>query len=223
MSQNIGTLITSSIRPVDSNDRIATAYAYEIKGGLHSVSSVIDRDNIIEERREWGMLTYVQSQNKTYQLKYNLFSTNINDNLNWTEFSGSGSGGGEWIDSVLQFLGVEPASPTDGDRYILSSSPSGVNWSSLSAGLVVQWNSTLSQWVSTTPTDGMSVRVDNEDNSIYRYETYGGSSPPANQSPPPKTNHLSPSPDTDNDAYALQATAHLSQSEPYPLLLPNLH
>ena len=174
MSQNIGTLITSSIRPVDSNDRIATAYAYEIKGGLHSVINIVDRDNIIEERREWGMLTFVRSQNKTYQLKYNLASTNINDNLNWTEFSGSGSGGGEWIDSVLQFLGPEPLSPNDGDRYILSNTPSGVNWSSLSSGLVVQWNSTLSQWVSTTPTDGMSVRVDNEDNSIYRYETYGG-------------------------------------------------
>ncbi|NBP16653.1 DUF2793 domain-containing protein, partial [bacterium] len=161
MSLNIGTLITSSIRPVDSNDRIATAYAYEIKGGLHSVDNVVDRNNIIEERREWGMLTYVRSQNKTYQLKYNLSSTVLTDNLNWTEFSGSGGGGGEWIDSVISVLNAEPLSPSNGDRYILGNLPTGPNWGSFSSGYVVEWNSTLSQWVGTTPTDGMSVRVDN--------------------------------------------------------------
>jgi len=175
MSLNTGTLITSSIRPADSNDRIATAYAYEIKGGLHTVNSISDRNNIIQERREWGMLVYVTSQDKTYQLKYNLANTNIVDNLNWTQFNGSGSGGsGEWIDSVLSVLNAEPLSPSNGDRYILGNLPTGPNWGSFSSGYVVEWNSTLSQWVGTTPTDGMSVRVDNEDNSIYRYETYGG-------------------------------------------------
>ena len=176
MSKNVGTLISAAIRPIDSNDTIATAYATEVRGGLHTSSSSIDRDNIIFERREWGMMCYVVTLDKTYQLKYNLSSTNILDNNNWVEFSGSGggNGGGEWIDSVISVLNIEPLSPSNGDRYMLGNSPSGTNWLSLQSGLIVQWNSTLSKWDETTPTDGMSVRVDNEDNSVYKYETYGG-------------------------------------------------
>jgi hypothetical protein len=102
------------------------------------------------------------------------------NNLNWKEFSGSGGGGGgstEWINSVKSILNTEPGFPTNGDRYILGSSPTGANWSSLQTGLVVEWDSTLSVWESTTPTDGMSVVVDNEDGSIYKYETQGGLNP----------------------------------------------
>ena len=68
MAQNIGTLVSSAIRPNDSLDPIASAYAVEIKGGLHTSSNSTDRDAIIFERREWGMLCYVVSYNKTYQL-----------------------------------------------------------------------------------------------------------------------------------------------------------
>ena len=92
--------------------------------------------------------------------------------------SGSGgSGGGEWIDSVLSILLVEPL-PSSGDRYLVGTKPSdiifGTNWSALSPGFVAEWNSSLLQWDITYPTEGMSVRVDDEDNSIYRYETDGG-------------------------------------------------
>jgi hypothetical protein len=180
MSLNTGTLISAAIRPVDSLDPIASAYATEIKGGLHSYATLSERNSIIFERREWGMIVNVynditSSNNKTYQLKYNNSSTNIMDNLNWVEFSGSGGSGGgsEWIDSVKSIINIEPSSPTNGDRYILGNSPTGTNWSLLLPGLVVQWNLSLSKWDSTSPTEGMSVRVDNEDNSIYKYE--GGS------------------------------------------------
>ena len=71
MAQNIGTLVTSAIRPNDSNDPIASAFASEIKGGIHSVTTISDRNNIIVERRDWGMLCYVADEDKTYQLKYN--------------------------------------------------------------------------------------------------------------------------------------------------------
>lgn len=87
--KNIGTLVTSAIRPNDSNDPIASAFADEIKGGLHTVFSTSNRDNIIFERREWGMLCYVTNENKTYQLTYNYLDDNILNNGNWKEFSGT--------------------------------------------------------------------------------------------------------------------------------------
>ena len=177
MAQNIGTLVSSAIRPNDSLDPIASAYATEIKGGLHTAATSTDRNSIIFERREWGMMCYVVVDNKTYQLTYGYSDTDIMNNLNWKEFSGSGGSGGdvEWIDSVKSILDVEPISPSNGDRYILGSSPSGTNWNSIPTHKVVQWNSSLSKWDVTTPTDGMSVRVDNEDNSIYRFEGIFGS------------------------------------------------
>jgi len=177
MSKNVGTLISAAIRPVDTDDPIASAYAKEIKGGLHTTSDVSDRNAIIFERREWGMMCYSVADDKTYQLTYNYTSTSIMDNNNWVEFSGSGGGNGsEWVDSLLSIQNSPPVSPSNGERYMVGSSPSG-GWIALQSGLIVQWNSVLSQWVSTTPTDGMSLVVDNEDGAIYRYETYGGLNP----------------------------------------------
>lgn len=176
---NVGTLVSSAIRPNDSLDPIASAFANEIKGGLHSSTASSDRNSIIFERREWGMMCYVINDNKTYQLVYNYFDTDIMNNSNWVEFSGSGgNGGNEWIDSVISVLLTEPLSPISGDRYLVGTKPSdvasGTNWSALSPGFVAEWNSALLSWDITYPTESMSVRVDNEDNSIYRYETDGG-------------------------------------------------
>jgi len=172
MAQNVGTLISAAIRPNDSLDPIASAFASEIKGGLHTAADVSARNSTIFERREWGMMCYVTSLDQTYQLKYNYASTNIMDNNNWVVFSGSGSGGGtEWVDSVIAIQNAEPVSPANGDRYIVGNTPTGsATWTSLSPNLIVQWNSTLLQWDQTTPTNEMSVRVDSEDNSIYNYE-----------------------------------------------------
>ena len=171
MSQNTGTLISAAIRPNDSNDLIASAWATDIKGGLHVTDNVADRNSIIVQRREFGMLCYVKDDDKTYQLKYGYNSLTLTDNLNWTEFSGSGgSGSGEWLDSVKSIQNAEPSTPTLGDRYILGLSPTGANWSLLNDGDVVEWTG-ISWTVSPNPiTDGTSVRVDDEDNSIYRYQ-----------------------------------------------------
>jgi hypothetical protein len=86
MAQNTGTLITAAIRPNDSLDLIASAFANEIKGGLHSATASSDRDSIFEARREWGMLCYVINDNKTYQLTYGYSSTTLTDNLNSFQF-----------------------------------------------------------------------------------------------------------------------------------------
>ena len=182
MAQNTGTLITAAIRPNDSLDLIASAFANEIKGGLHSATASSDRNSIFEARREWGMLCYVINDDKTYQLTYGYSSTTITDNLNWKEFSGSGGGGsGEWLDSVLTVSFSEPVSPSNGERYLVgrnqTDSITGTNWLPETPGFIAQWNSSISSWELTYPTDGTSVRVDDEDNSIYRYEgiyTSGG-------------------------------------------------
>jgi hypothetical protein len=178
MAQNVGTLVSAAIRPNDSLDPIASAFASEIKGGLHTATASGDRDATIFERREWGMMCYVINDNKTYQLDYNYADTDIMNNSNWVEFSGSGGGAGnEWIDSVFSVLLTPPVGPSNGDRYLVgtkpSDNPTGV-WGTYSPGFVAEWNSTLTSWDKTFPTEGMSVRVDNEDNSIYRYETDGG-------------------------------------------------
>lgn len=171
MAQNTGTLISSSIRPNDSLDPIASAFAREIKGGLHTASASSDRDLIISQRREWGMMCYVIDDDKLYQLKYGYFDTDLDNNTNWTEFSGSGGSGGgsgEWVDSVTSRLDIEAISPSNNDRYLIILTASGA-WSGLE-DKIAQYNSTTSLWVFTTPTDGMSVRVDNEDNSVYMYD-----------------------------------------------------
>ena len=171
-----GTIVASPIRPADPLQTIATVFSNEVKGSLHTYQTTTERNALIVERRDWGMLCYVVADNKTYQLTYAYNSTTLTDNLNWKEFSGAGgSGGGEWLNSVLTVLTTEPGSPNDGDRYLVganySDSISGSNWSTQTAGgFVAQWSSALGNWNYTTPLDGMSVRVDDEDNSIYRYE-----------------------------------------------------
>jgi len=93
MAQNIGTLVTAAIRPNDSLDLIASAYANEIMGGLHRATASTDRDAIITARREWGMMCYVINEDKLYQLSYNNSSTLLTDNSNWIEFTGGGGNG----------------------------------------------------------------------------------------------------------------------------------
>ncbi len=176
MSQNIGTLVSAAIRPNDSLDPIASAFATEIKGGLHTSADLSDRNSIIFERREWGMMCYVVSEDKTYQLKYGVSSTNIMDNYNWVEFSGYGGGSTEWINSVITVSYSQPLSPSNGDRYLVGLNPTsvvtGASWSTSPPGFVAEWNGNLSRWDYTIPTEGMTLTVDDEDNAIYKYEGY---------------------------------------------------
>ena len=182
MAQNIGTLVTSAIRPNDSGDPIASAYAVEVKGGHHTYATLAERNSIILERREWGMLCTVYndnvspSNNKTYQLKYNAANTNISNlalnNLNWVD--SSISSGVEWKDSVISVNLNMPGTPYNGDRYLVGTKPTdtvnGSPWDNNYPGFIAEWSNLSSSWIITTPTNGMTVRVDNDDNTIYKYE-----------------------------------------------------
>jgi hypothetical protein len=182
--QNVGTLVSAAIRPNSPNDPIASAFANEIKGGHHGYDTINKRDQLIVERREWGMLVTIYndipSNNKTYQLKYNHFNTDISNNQNWTEFGGSNNNTNEWTDSVLSVMTIQPNNPQVGQRYLVGINNTSTiighdnngttnNWSLNIPGFIAEWSS-LSRWVYTFPTNGLSVRIDNEDNSIYRYE-----------------------------------------------------
>jgi hypothetical protein len=179
MSTNIGTLVGAAIRPIDSSDLISTAWDNEIRGGHHAYATLSERNAIIIQRRSWGMLCTVYndgSNNGTYQLKYGYVNTTITDNNNWIPFAGGGGSGGSeyWLNPSISVLNIEPTSPTNGDRYIAglnsASTLSGTNWSSYTGGYVVEWNSTLSDWDKTSPKNGYTIRVQNEDDSFYRYE-----------------------------------------------------
>lgn len=188
MAQNIGTLVGAAIRPISDTMPIASAFAFEINGGHHQVETLSERDTIMSSRRQWGMLCTVYndaSNNATYQLtyEYNNGSTDIMDNANWTVFAGSaGSGSGNWTEPVLSVTMSTPISPFDGERYLVGQS-SGASLSGsfasltnsgytgyLVGGYIAEYNDNISNWVTTLPSDGMTIRVNDQDNSFYRYE-----------------------------------------------------
>lgn len=171
MAQNIGTLVTAAIRPNDSLDLIASAFANEIKGGHHGYATLAERDAIIEARREWGMFVTVYNDganNGVYKLEFNYVDTTITNNDNWIPFSGGGASTTTWLNSVMSKLSVPPTTPNNGDRYLIAVTASG-DWFT-NENKVAQYNSTLSQWTYTIPDDGYCVIVNNEPNAIYRYQ-----------------------------------------------------
>lgn len=67
MSQIQGTVIAAKITTGDTNNTFPVADANDIKGGLHSVSTLAERDEIPLERKQEGMTCYVISEGKEYQ------------------------------------------------------------------------------------------------------------------------------------------------------------
>lgn len=88
MANNIGTLVTSPIRPQGEQDQFPTAHANELLGGHHQVVLLTDRNAIPDSRRLEGMTCYVQEAGVTYQLQGGIL------NSNWTVYGGSGGSGG---------------------------------------------------------------------------------------------------------------------------------
>ena len=171
---NVGTLVSSAIRPNNSADPISSAYSNEILGGHHTYATIAERNAIIIERRQWGMIVSVYADpnsinNKTYQLKYNSSSL-LSDNTNWVDYiANSTKTTTEWANSVNSVLIAQPASPANGDRYLVGTSSNSIisgSWATNSPGFIAEYNGT---WVYTYPTNGYSVRADNESNILYKY------------------------------------------------------
>lgn len=176
MAQNIGTLISASIRPNDSLDLIASVYSNEALGGLHSYATLLDRDTIITARRQWGMMVNIYNDspyNGNYQLTYGFVDTDINNNANWVKLNTTNNDT-EWQNSVLAILTTEPGLPSDGDRYLVGTSSSSVIsgsvWNSYMGGVIATWNNNASTWEITEPTESMTLRVDNDSLCLYKYE-----------------------------------------------------
>lgn len=188
-TQNIGTLVGAAVRPINDTMPIASAFAFEINGGHHQVATLAARNAIIVQRRQWGMLCSVYNDptianNATYQLKYGHSDFDTSNNANWVLFSGGGGGGGSvaWVDPVISVSTNSPLSPADGDRYLVGKSAgdslagsfaslTNAGYSgTLPGGFIAQYSSSISGWVTTIPINGMTIRVNDEDNSFYRYE-----------------------------------------------------
>jgi len=111
MSKNKGTLVSSTIRPISASSSYPTAHANELLGGFQTVNDIILRDNIVTERRAFGMLVYVVVTDEFYQLK-TVNSLDLSDNLNWyLEPFGSGI----TVDSIGTKLSNIPQYATDSD------------------------------------------------------------------------------------------------------------
>lgn len=174
MAQNTGTLVGSAIRPIYDNLPIASAYGNEVKGGHHVYATRQEMLDIIEPRRDWGMLVTVYndptpSNNRTYTLKYNFQNTNIMDNDNWVYFSPIDEPlNNEWLDSVSSIEDQQPVSPVDGQRVLVSNNPLGVFASH--ANKLAVYSLALTDWKYYSPSLGWTVRVDNIPNTLFKFD-----------------------------------------------------
>jgi hypothetical protein len=69
-------------------------------GSFRIVETLADRDNIPVLRRKFGMLVYVQEENKMYQL-INNGNNDLMDNSQWQEFKSSSSGDSWFLSHTL--------------------------------------------------------------------------------------------------------------------------
>lgn len=190
MSQNTGTLIASTIRPNDSNDKISVIFANEAKGGHHAYETYADMTTAqatFPDRFIFGMLGTVyndptSANNATYILKYGKYDTDSANPLNWETFSG-GEDYNEWQNSVISKTSSIPAVKITGDRYLIIGSTGGTSFTASEntwlnhEDNIAEYDSTVPTWNFFIPFEGVTVRVNNEKSIIYKYTgsySYGG-------------------------------------------------
>lgn len=104
-----GVRVTDSIVPSDSADEYPTHQAAFGKGGMRSVADLSERDAIPAQRRELGMVVWVRSEGRMYQLAG---STNT-----WVEFGGEtaiGTNGFVRVRTTMEMLGLSTNLLRDG-------------------------------------------------------------------------------------------------------------
>jgi hypothetical protein len=168
-----GTIISSPIRPFGPNELLATVFSNEIKGGHHNYELLSERDSIILERRDWGMLVTIYNDtnpinNKTYKLEYGFVNTTLTDNNNWVEYypSGNNNINTEWVNSV-QTLANFPSVFDDGYRYLVDTG--GISFFSGQDGKIAQYSNIANTFSFYEPTNGLTLRIDDRPNILYRY------------------------------------------------------
>jgi len=184
MSQNIGTLITSPLRPNDSLDPIAVIFSSEAKGGHHSYityDNMLSAQTAYPSRFEFGMLATVYndptaSNNNTYVLQYAYNSTASTDPNNWVQYSGiPQTRPMEWQDSVISRTSSIPSILNNDDRYLITGAIGGTstdirstNWNG-HVDNIAMYDSRVNYWNFTFPFEGMTVRADDEKGVIFKY------------------------------------------------------
>jgi len=93
---------------VDSDPYFVTNPRYGL-GGLRTVGNTAERDSIISQRRELGMMVYVSGNDKFYYL------SGGTGNSYWTEFTGSSGGGSGAVTGVFGTPGEIEVSPNTGN------------------------------------------------------------------------------------------------------------
>lgn len=188
MSQNIGTLVTATLRPNDSLDKISIIFANEAKGGHHAYALYSDLTTAqanFPDRFIFGMLATVYGDttllNGTYVLSPKADS-NTSNPLNWIQSVG-GNDIDEWTNSVISITSSIPSIKNTGDRYLIIGSTGGTSltysentWVGHEDN-IAEYDSSVPTWNFTIPSEGYTVRVDNEKSILYKYTgsySYGG-------------------------------------------------
>lgn len=115
-------VLTGTINTSSSNDVYPTHSANTGKGGYRSVADVAARDSIPTQRREHGMIVYVQNEDKKYILGAGL------TNSDWFEDSSSSeesSNNLKWIMHMSEMPAEVPSDLADGGLLIIGDSQEG--------------------------------------------------------------------------------------------------
>ncbi len=105
MSSNIGHIINSTLRPPNSRATFPVTFSNENKGGLHSYTTLTERNNIPQERRIVGMEVFVASGATKYLL------SGGTSNSNWVAIPYFGSGSGPGATGYLPLSGGTMTGP----------------------------------------------------------------------------------------------------------------
>jgi len=167
--QNIGILSASTIRPFFVESTFPIVLSQDIQGGIHSITSSSNFNQINILRRNWGMLAFVYDEKNYYQLIPER-NSDLLDDTNWVLFSGGSGGSLEWVDSVKGVYnsnGSISPPPVDGDRYLVG--PSGAASFNGHSNKIAVFRQYLNGYLYTSPPNGCTLRVDNEPDVLYKF------------------------------------------------------
>ena len=176
---NIGLLAEFVLKPINSDSGYPIVESNDVMGGIHLVNTFADISTIKTLRRQWGMLVYVKSEKKYYQLKpigdETIEAKDSNNTTNWQEFSGGGSSTADWLDTVKGVYNEStniPGTKNTDDRFLVGPNGSGTDFNGKSNQIAVYaryLNLGNGGFFFSEPSDGATLRVDNEIGVLYTF------------------------------------------------------